>query len=75
MKKKDGPYRKESSWRPIVDAIDNYYTQYGFCPTVREIADAVGKGSTTVQFHIEKLIEDGIITKQPGKIRTIRVVK
>lgn len=52
-----------------------YHRHNGHGPTVNEIAYAVGRSRTAVRFQLDKLIEDGIITHTPGKIRTIRVVE
>jgi len=69
------PKRSESSWKPIVNAVAAYHRYNGHGPTVDEIAYAVGRSRTAVRFQLEKLLEDGIITHIPGKIRTIRVVE
>ncbi len=69
------PKRQESSWKPIVNAVAAYHRHNGHGPTVDEIAYAVGRSRTAVRFQLEKLLEDGIITHIPGKIRTIRVVE
>ena len=45
-------------------------------PTVEEIRDYVGLSSrSTVQFHINDLVEDGYLSQIPGKRRTLRVTK
>lgn len=75
MDKQNGPRRKESSWRPVVEAVAAYHRHNGYGPTVAEIAYVVGRSRTAVRFQLDKLIEDGIITHTPGKIRTIRVVE
>jgi len=75
MAKQNGPRRKESSWKPVVDAVAAYHSHNGYGPTVSEIAYVVGRSRTAVRFQLDKLIEDGIITHTPGKIRTIRVVE
>jgi len=67
--------RRESSWRPVVNAVAAYHQHNGYGPTVDEIAYAIGRSRTAVRFQLDKLIEDGIITHTPGKIRTIRVVE
>lgn len=67
--------RRESSWRPVVEAVAAYHRHNGYGPTVDEIAYAVGRSRTAVRFQLDKLIEDGIIAHTPGKIRTIRVVE
>ena len=75
MAKQNGPRRKESSWKPVVDAVAAYHRHNGYGPTVSEIAYVVGRSRTAVRFQLDKLIEDGIITHTPGKIRTIRVAE
>jgi len=54
--------------------IQGYVLGHGYPPTVREIRDAM-KFSTTslVQYHLEKLIGMGLLTKVRGKARTLRV--
>lgn len=75
MPKQNGPYRKESSWRPIVDAIATYQQENGYPPCMSDIAAMVGKSHTTIRFHIDKLVADGIVTREPGRVRTLRVVE
>lgn len=67
--------RRESSWRPVVEAVAAYHRHNGHGPTVDEIAAVVGRSRTAVRFQLDKLMEDGIIKHTPGKIRTIRVVE
>lgn len=69
------PKRQESSWKPVVNAVAAYHRHNGHGPTVDEIAYAIGRSRTAVRFQLDKLIEDGVITHTPGKIRTIRVVE
>ncbi len=40
--------------------------------TVREIAKTVGLSSTTVWYHLEALRDEGLVTWEKGKARTIR---
>ena len=75
MAKQNGPRRKESSWRPIVDAIAAYQRHNGYGPTVSEIAYVVGRSRTAVRFQLERLLEDGVLTHTPGKRRTIRLAE
>ena len=56
--------------------LDYLRTRDGIPPTVREIRDALDISSTSVVFyHLDKLEEQGLISRQPGKARTIQVVK
>lgn len=73
MPKQNGPYRKESSWKPVVEAIAAFHQENGYGPSVAEISRAIGKSPTAVRFQIDKLLEDGVLAKTPGKIRTIRL--
>ena len=75
MPKQNGPYRKESSWKPIVEAIAAFHQENGYGPSVAEISRAIGKSPTAVRFQIDKLVGDGVLAKAPGKTRTIRLVE
>ena len=75
MAKQNGPRRKESSWRPIVDAIAAYQRHNGYSPSMSELCYITGKSHTTIRFHINRLCEDGILTRTPGKMRSIKIVE
>jgi len=54
--------------------IQGYVLGHGYPPTVREIQDALGFSTTSlVQYHLNRLIEMGLLTKIRGKARTLRV--
>jgi repressor LexA len=54
----------------IVDRI----AARGFSPTVREISAAFGwKTTANVHQHLERMERDGLVTRQPGMARTLRV--
>lgn len=56
----------------IFDFICAYSVQWGYPPSVREIAAAVGlKSPSTVHFHLKALEEAGIISRDSGKPRAI----
>lgn len=56
----------------IYDFIVSYQAEYGFPPSVREIAGAVGlKSPSTVHFHLKALEEAGAISRGTGKTRAI----
>jgi repressor LexA len=59
----------------ILKAIDKYYENYGFSPTIREIAEMTGLRSTaTVHRHLESLKEQGRISWNPTVPGAIRVL-
>ena len=56
----------------IYDFIQDFSSQHGYAPSVREIGAAVGlKSPSTVHFHLKGLEEAGMITKAEGKTRSI----
>jgi repressor LexA len=59
----------------ILKAINKYYENYGFSPTVREIAEMTGlKSTATVHRHLESLKEQGRISWNPTMPRAIKVL-
>ncbi len=56
----------------VLEFMLSFYTENGFPPTVREIAPHVGLSSTsTVQAHINKLLNLGYIRRTPNLTRAI----
>ena len=45
--------------------------QHGQPPSLREIARAVPVGTTTIQYHIQKLVRLGLVTHRLRKARSI----
>lgn len=59
----------------VLDFIKQFIASKGYSPTVREIAVGLGlKSPSTVQEHIKKLVNSGIITLNPTKSRTIELL-
>ena len=59
----------------ILTFIDSYIKEHGYSPTMREIGEAVGISSTShVSYWIDRLVEEGKITKQKNIARSVRVV-
>lgn len=67
--------RKDTS-NLIVAAIRDFWAEHGFAPTVREIMHlaALSSGSL-VQYHLARLREEGRISYESGKARTVRIPK
>ena len=56
----------------ILNYIDKTIKSNGYSPTVREICEAVGlKSTSTVQYHIKKLIDLGFLNKSENISRSI----
>ena len=56
----------------ILNYIDNTIKRNGYSPTVREICEAVGlKSTSTVQYHLKKLIKLGFLNKSENISRSI----
>ena len=59
----------------ILAFIDAYIKEHGFSPTMREIGEGVGINSTShVSYWIDRLVEQGRVTKVPNISRSVRVV-
>ena len=56
----------------ILNYIDKTIKSNGYFPTVREICEAVGlKSTSTVQYHLKKLIDLGFLNKSENISRSI----
>ena len=59
----------------ILDLIKRFIADHGYPPTVREICKEKNLSSpATVHVHLEKLVEKGMIKKDPAKNRTIELL-
>ncbi len=58
----------------ILKAIQDFVRDYGYPPTIREIAGIVGLRSTkAVKVHIDNLAREGLIIKVETKARGLRI--
>lgn len=64
---------------PVQERILRYIRRYkcssgGIPPTVREIADALGMGSTSIQYQLDNLERFGLIKRVGFRSRGIKLV-
>jgi DNA-binding transcriptional regulator YhcF (GntR family) len=59
----------------VLDAIRSYRSENGFAPTVRDLAELLGCGHSTIQRAIVDLEARGRISKTAGVARSIVVNK
>jgi repressor LexA len=58
------------------DFIENYRQQQGFPPAIRDIMVGMEVRSTsTVKYHVDRLIRAGLVKHTPGKSRSLVVVR
>ncbi|MEO0160683.1 MAG: transcriptional repressor LexA, partial [candidate division WOR-3 bacterium] len=58
----------------ILKAIRDFIREYGYPPTIREIARMVGLKSTKgVKVHIDNLVKEGLLKKTQSKARGLMV--
>lgn len=58
-----------------LQSIENFYVVTGMAPTVRELAEMMGGRSTqTVHNMLWALREDGFVSWEAGRARTLRVL-
>lgn len=55
--------------------IQAYIETHGWSPTVREIGDALGWHMSHVYWHLSKLTTRGYVAWEPGKSRTLRLLR
>lgn len=65
-------YRKE---REVLEFLAQFQRQYGYSPTLAEIAKATGhRSNSTVHTLIKSLVEKGYIQKVEGNTRVLKII-
>lgn len=65
-------YRKE---REVLEFLAQFQRQYGYSPTLSEIAQGTGhKSNSTVHTLIRSLVEKGYVQKVDGNTRVLKIV-
>jgi repressor LexA len=60
--------------RDIIEFIAAFAKEHGYCPSVREIGEAVGMASTSsVHYQLTKLDRLGVLARVPNRSRTTLV--
>jgi len=60
--------------RELYEFIKHYILEHGYAPTYKEMADGMEKSTSTIFFHMDKLISSGLVeTDDPGSPRAIRI--
>jgi repressor LexA len=66
-------YRKE---RELLNYLIQYQEMHGYSPTLREMADAMGRNSvSTMHALIRSMVDKGYIQKVEGNNRTLKVLQ
>lgn len=60
--------------RHIIEFVRAFVDEWGFPPSVREIAEAIGLSSSTAQYHLQCLYRAGWMHRATGKPRAIVVL-
>jgi repressor LexA len=60
--------------RQLLNFLDAYIQQNGFSPSVRLIREAMGyRSNSPVQVYLDRLEQKGVIYREKGKARTVRL--
>ena len=60
----------------VLEAVVEHYKKANFGPTVDELKDTVGLSTrSSVQFHINDLVEQGFLNHLPGRARTLHATE
>jgi repressor LexA len=66
----------QSARERILAFIKVFRREKGYSPTVREIVTGVGMSSTSVvQYHLDRLQEQGRVSRMRGQPRTLVVIQ
>lgn len=57
----------------ILNYIASYIGFNGYGPSIREIAWNLDSSSTSIQYHVDRLVKDGRLTRQGHMSRTLRL--
>lgn len=68
---KQGVTRRQS----IIEYINAYHTEFGYPPSMAEIAADQKIAKSAIRHHLYRLQRDGLVTMTPGKYRSIRVLQ
>ena len=67
--------KSEINLAKLLTYLKNYQCQHGYTPSYREMEEYLGiKSVNTVDYYLNKLIERGLIRKNPSKKRAIEIV-
>jgi DNA-binding MarR family transcriptional regulator len=62
-----------STYRRILKFTGEYIDTHGYSPSIREIADAIGRKVSTTSYHLHGMCKSGLITWERHIPRTIRL--
>lgn len=59
--------------RDVAEAIRQHMNERGYPPSIRELAQVFDVSKTTIHNDLRRLEAEGVIERQPGRNRAIRV--
>ncbi len=59
----------------VLQAVEELTARLGYAPTILELAERVGLSVTRICQHLDRLEALGLIAKDEGTARSIRVIK
>ena len=65
-----------STTAAVLQAIQAFWAEEGFSPSIRDVMDATGITSTSVvRYHLLKLEQAGVIERTPGVARSYVIIE
>ncbi len=58
----------------VLQAVEELTARLGYSPTISELAEETGLSKTRVRQHLDRLEATGLIAKDEGTARSIRVI-
>ena len=56
----------------VVETVRSFTEEYGYAPSVRELAGMLGISTAGAQHHLDALMVKGAIKRTPGIARSLR---
>ena len=68
--------KSRNKMQAVLNFINEYNAEYGYSPTVREICTKLDiKSTASAYYYMEKLNEEGLLSKSPNKNRAVNFRK
>lgn len=59
----------------VLDALRQWRSRYGYCPSLQELADELSVSKVTVHEHVASLEQKGVVIRSPHKARSLEIAE
>lgn len=58
----------------MIRFIVDYRTEHQYPPSISEIVEHFGLARSTIQWHLDRMIREGKLSRKPGEARAIAIL-